>query len=153
MRAMNLNETIQTEWTAPNLFASKKDGSLQLYVEFFKQNHVTAWEFYPIPKMKKFISSLGNTTIFSTFDPKCGYQQVQISDKCQDKRVLRSHHDLSRFMKKLLLFQYTPGTYQGSMHVTSSAVKWQTGLAHLIDIVVFSLNWNRKLHTSEVYLL
>lgn len=56
---------------------------------------------YTVLPMNRFIDFLKYATIFSTFDAKCSYWQVEIVEQGQYKTEFMSHHGLSRCTRTL----------------------------------------------------
>ena len=54
-------------------------GTLRLVINYKPLNKVLQWIRYPIPNKKDLINRLYNETIFSKFDMKYGFWQIQIS--------------------------------------------------------------------------
>ena len=53
---------------APILFAWKKDGTLQMCVDYRSLNKMTKKDVYPIPRIDDLLYRLTNATIFSKID-------------------------------------------------------------------------------------
>ena len=53
---------------APILFARKKDGTLQMCVDYRSLNKMTKKDVYPIPRIDNLLDRLTNATIFSKID-------------------------------------------------------------------------------------
>lgn len=49
--------------------------------------------------MEENIPSLGDSTVFSTLDPYCGYRQIEIDDTDRDETAFTSLHYLFRFVR------------------------------------------------------
>ena len=59
--------------TAPRVFASKKDGTIRLCVDYFRINALAIRDAYPIPRMYERIGSLEHAKVFSTLDVDSAY--------------------------------------------------------------------------------
>lgn len=53
---------------------------------------------------------------------------------------LTLHHGLYRFARMQFVLRNAPGTFQQTMEVTLSPVRWQFSLVYLSDIIIFSQN-------------
>ena len=53
---------------APILFAQKKDGTLQMCMDYRSLNKMTKKDVYPIPRIDDLLDRLTNTAIFSKID-------------------------------------------------------------------------------------
>ena len=60
-------------WGAPVLFVKKKDGSLQLCIDYRELNKVTIKNKYPLPRIDDLFDQLKGATFFSKIDLRTGY--------------------------------------------------------------------------------
>nr|GEV45824.1 hypothetical protein [Tanacetum cinerariifolium] len=74
----------------PVLFQRKKDGSLQMCIDYWALNKVTIKEKYPIPLIVDLFDQLGMARYFTKLDLRSGYYQVRIAeeDDAKTSRVL-----------------------------------------------------------------
>ena len=72
-RKAGVIEPVMSEWTAPVLFAQKKDGKLRFCIDFRKLNSMTIKHTYPFPRMNVCIKSIGKSEYFTTLDAFAGY--------------------------------------------------------------------------------
>ena len=66
-------------WGAPVLFVKKKDGSLQLCIDYRQLNKVTTKNKYPLPRIDDLFDQLQGTRCFSKIDLRSGYHQLLIN--------------------------------------------------------------------------
>lgn len=67
-------EPALTEWASTHVFASNKDGTLCFCVDYRKLNVNTLRDSYPLPRMDRFLDSLGDASIFSTLNASSSYR-------------------------------------------------------------------------------
>ena len=79
-------------WGAPVLFVKKKDGTLQLCVDYRKLNKMTVKNKYPLPRIDDLFNQLKGASIFSKIDLRYGYHQLRIKDADVHKTVFRTRH-------------------------------------------------------------
>ena len=65
---------------APIIFVSKKDGSLQLYIDYYRLNSITVKNYYPLPLMSEILDRLSNTKIYTKLDLRDAYHCIQIKE-------------------------------------------------------------------------
>jgi len=65
---------------APILFVPKRDGTLQLCVDYRGLNKITIKNKYPLPLMSELRSRLGKATIFTKLDQKNGYYLIHMAE-------------------------------------------------------------------------
>lgn len=131
-------EPAKTEWASPIVFAPKKDGQLRFCIDYRRLNALTIRDSYPIPRMDECIDSLGEATIFTTFDCNSGYWQIDLDEQDRDKTSFCSHFGLYRFTRMPFGLRNAPGTFQRAADVILANVKWQFSLAYLDDVIVYS---------------
>ena len=73
-------EPSSSEWASPVVLVPKKDGTLRFCVDYRRLNSLTRRDSYPLPRMDECIDSLGDATIFSTFDCNSGHWQVEVDE-------------------------------------------------------------------------
>ena len=56
-------------------------GALRLVINYKPLNTALKWIRYPIPNKKDLLSRVHNATVFSKFDMKSGFWQIQIDEK------------------------------------------------------------------------
>jgi hypothetical protein len=68
-------------WGAPVLLVKKKDGKLQLCVDYRELNKLTVKNKYPLPRIDDLLDQLGEAKVFSKIDLWSGYHQIRIKPK------------------------------------------------------------------------
>ncbi|XP_061993339.1 uncharacterized protein LOC133711199 [Rosa rugosa] len=69
-----------SSWGAPVLFVKKKDGSLQLCIDYRQLNKVTIKNKYPLPRIDDLFDQLRGARIFSKIDLRSGYHQLLVKE-------------------------------------------------------------------------
>lgn len=65
-------------WGAPVLFVKKKDGTMQLCIDYRELNKVTIKNKYPLPRIDDLFDQLQGSQIFSKIDLRLGYHQLKV---------------------------------------------------------------------------
>ncbi|XP_039134254.1 uncharacterized protein LOC120271646 [Dioscorea cayenensis subsp. rotundata] len=65
-------------WGAPMLFVKKKDGTLQLCIDYRELNKVIVKNKYPLPRIDDLFDQLHGSQVFSKIDLRSGYHQLKI---------------------------------------------------------------------------
>ena len=70
----------------------KKDNSVRFCVDYRRLNEVTKRDVYPLPRIDDAIDALSSANIFSTFDSKSAYWQINMAEHDIEKnRIYNSH--------------------------------------------------------------
>lgn len=73
MLEMKVINPAETEWVVPFVFASKKDGSFRLCLDYGKLQALKKSDLYLIHGMDEYIDSIADALIFSILDDNGGY--------------------------------------------------------------------------------
>ena len=120
------------------LLTPKKDGTLRFCVDFRLLNALTIPDTYPLPRMEDCIDSLGEARLFTTLDALWGYWQVPIAERDRDKTTFTSHMGTFRYKRMPFGLRNAPATFQRTLDIMLSDVRWKTCLVYIDDVVIFS---------------
>lgn len=91
----------------------------------------------PIERMDECLDSLGEAHMLSTLDSESGYWKIEIDDRDREKTTFTSLQRLYRIYKMLFGLKNALSTFQRATNIILSAVKWQSALLYLDDVVLF----------------
>ena len=66
---------------SPILFIKKKDGTMQMCIDYYQINNMIIKNPYTLPRIDDLFDQVGGAKIFSKIDLQFGYHQVQIHDE------------------------------------------------------------------------
>jgi hypothetical protein len=78
-------EPARSPFGAGVLFASKKDGTKRLCVDYRALNKITVKDTYPIPRIDETIDKLREATVFSKMDLTQGFHQIRVHPDHRDR--------------------------------------------------------------------
>lgn len=81
-----------SSWGAPVLFIKKKDGTLQLCVDYRRQNAITIKNRYPLPRIDDLFDHLREAKAFLKIDPRSWYFQLRIREDDIPKTTFRTRY-------------------------------------------------------------
>nr|GEZ10871.1 putative reverse transcriptase domain-containing protein [Tanacetum cinerariifolium] len=84
-------------WGAPALFVKKKDGSLQMCIDYRKLNKLTVKNRYLLPTIDDLFDQLQGSSVYSKIALRSGYQQLRVRDENILKTVFRTHYGHYKF--------------------------------------------------------
>ncbi|KAI3745933.1 hypothetical protein L6452_08345 [Arctium lappa] len=85
-------------WGAPVLFVKKKDGSMQMCIDYRELNKVTIKNKYPLPRIDDLFDQLQGAGCFSKIDLRSGYHQVKVSGEDISKTTFRTRYGHYEFL-------------------------------------------------------
>jgi hypothetical protein len=85
-------------WGTPALFVKKKDGSLQMCVDYHPLNAVTIKNKYPLPHIDVLFDQLAGAKVFSKIDLLSGYHQIKIRTSDVPKTAFSTRYSLYEFL-------------------------------------------------------
>src|SRR5690349_15378674 len=83
-------EPSKSPYGAPVIFVKKKNGELQMCIDYHALNKITIKNRFPIPLIDDLVDRLHNAKIFTKIDLCSGYNQVQIHEEDIDKTTFRT---------------------------------------------------------------
>ena len=129
----------------------KKDGGLHFCIDFRKLNMRTKKDSYPLPHIQKSLESLEGSHIFSSFDFKLGFWQVEMDEASKQ---------YTAFTLGLLVFFEcehmpfglcnAPTTFQRLMQNCLGELNLTYCLIYLDNVITFSNNEDDHLHCMRV---
>lgn len=127
----------QTKLAPSICFATMKDGSVRLYVDYRKLYGITL-SVSPIPRVGECINFLGYATIFFAINNMSCYWQLEILGDDVGKIVLTSNQVQYQCYRMHFERRYVPMKFQLSIDMILSYMKWQYALVYLNDVAISS---------------
>ena len=139
-------------WASPVVLAKKPDGTFRFCVDYRKLNSITERDVYPLPRIDDTLDFLGKNLFFSTMDLAHGYWQILMSDEDRAKTAFICKQGLFEFDVMPFGLTNAPATFQRTMDIVLSGLKWINCLVYLDDIIVFSATFEEHLqHLRKVF--
>lgn len=79
----------------------------------------------------------GEPRSFSTLDCIAGYRQIIVAEEDRDKSAFTCHHRACKRVRLPFRLCNAPALFQRAMDMILAAVKWQTCLIYVDDVIVF----------------
>ncbi|XP_059670687.1 uncharacterized protein LOC132316191 [Cornus florida] len=85
-------------WGAPVLFVKKKDGTMQLCIDYRHLNKVTIRNKYPLSRIDDLFDQLQGANVFSKIDLRSGYHQLKVKDSDISKTAFQTRYGHYEFL-------------------------------------------------------
>nr|GFB58200.1 uncharacterized protein [Tanacetum cinerariifolium] len=128
------------------LFQRKKDGSLQMCIDYRALKKVTTKNKYPIPLIADLFDQLGKARYFTKLDLRSGYYQVWIAEGDDAKTTCVTRYGSYEFLVMPFGLTNAPVTFCTLMNKLFHPFLDKFVVVYLDDIVVYS-------HTLEEHVL
>jgi hypothetical protein len=136
---------------APVLFIKKKDGSLQLCVDFWRLNAITWKDKYPLPLTSKLLDTPSRAKGFTKIDLKHAYHLIWIAAGDEWKTAFHTRYGSFEWLVMPFGLTNAPYDFQRFLNGIFSDLLDVYVIIYLDDILIFSGNKdNHFRHVSEV---
>lgn len=133
-------------WRNPIFFIKKKDGRLQLVVDFRRLNSISSDSCFPLPLIDECITELGGCQYFTTLDLTSAYYQVALSEDAKPKTAFAVNNCLYEFNRMPYGLKNAPALFQRMMQVV---LKNLGILPYIDDIIIANKNFDEHLRSIK----
>ena len=123
---------------APILFVKKKDGSLQLCVDYCKLNLLTKKNWYPLPLIGEALDWLSGTKIYTKLDIWVAYNQVQMKEGDEWKTAFWTQYGHYEYCVMPFRLANALATFQGFINYALWDLLDICCITYLDDILIYS---------------
>ena len=106
-------EKSTSEWASPIMLVKKKDGTLCMYVDYWRLNLVSQVDAYPMPRIDNLINGLGWARFSSTLDLTKGYWQMPVAVEDRHKTMFTTPIGLFQFRVMPFRLSGAPASFSG----------------------------------------
>ena len=125
---------------------------MRFCVDYRKLNKVTKKDSFPLPLIADTLDSLSGTSVYSTFDMKAGYWQIELDPSAREKSAFVTHNGLYEFLVMPFGLTNSGARFQRLMGHILRGLKYRFALIYIGDIIIFSRSVEEHLvHLEEVF--
>ncbi|XP_049392021.1 uncharacterized protein LOC125856500 [Solanum stenotomum] len=106
-------------WGSPVLFVRKKDGTMQMCIDYRQLNKVTIKNKYPLPRIDDLFDQLQGAKCFSKIDLRSGYHQLKIREVDIPKTTFRTRYGHFKFFVMSFGLTNSPAAFMDMMNSVS----------------------------------
>ena len=122
----------------PILFVKKKDGTLQLCINYRGLNHLTRKNCYPLHLINEALNRLVSAKLYTKLDIRSAYNLIQIKEGDEWKTAFQTCYGHFEYHVMPFRLVNTPAMFQGYINRVLHDCLDVTCLAYLDDILIFS---------------
>jgi hypothetical protein len=97
-------------------FVKKKDGSIQLCIDYRELNWVTIKNKYLLPRIDDLFDQLKRALVFSKTDLLSGYHQLKVREEDVLKKAIRTRYGHYEFLVMPFRLTNVPSTFMDLMN-------------------------------------
>lgn len=139
-------------WGAPVLFASKRDGSLRLCIDYRALNKLTIKNSYPLPRIDDIFDQLSYAKYFSKIDLRMGYHQIRMEPESIPLTAFNTRYGHFEFVVLPFGLTNAPAMFMDLMNKVFANELDKFVNAYLDDILVYSKTLEDHLRHLEIVL-
>ena len=132
------------------LFVKKKDGTLQLCIDYRQLNKLTIKNKYLLPRIDDLFDQLKGASIFSNIDLRSGYHQLRIKDVDVHKTAFRTRYGHYEFLVMPFGLTNAPTVFMDLMNRVFRPYVDQFVVVFIYNILVYSKDReNHDMHVRD----
>ena len=145
-------EPSHSAWENPVVIVPKKKGKARFCVDYRRLKNITKKDAYPLPRMEDCLNSLGDAKVFNSHDCTEGYWKVPLRPADGEKTAFTTHAGIYHWLSMPFGLTNAPATFQRSLDIILSGLKWQLCLVYLDDVTIFSASAEQHVKDVDVVL-
>ncbi|GJQ95249.1 putative reverse transcriptase domain-containing protein [Tanacetum coccineum] len=127
-------------WGALVLFVKKKDGSLQMYIDYPELNKLTVKNRYPLPRIDDLFDQLQGSSVYSKIDLRSGYHQLRVREEDISKTAFRTRYRHYEFQVIPFGLTNAPAVFMDLMNRVCKPYRDKFIIVFIDDILIYSKN-------------
>ncbi|GJR75767.1 putative reverse transcriptase domain-containing protein [Tanacetum coccineum] len=127
-------------WGAPVLLVKKKDGSLQMCIDYRELNKLTVKNRFPLPRIDDLFDQLQGSSVYSKIDLRSGYHQLRVREEDISKNAFRTRYGHYEFQVIPFGLTNAPAVFMDLMNRVCKPYLNKFIIVFIDDILIYSKN-------------
>ncbi|GJU41650.1 putative reverse transcriptase domain-containing protein [Tanacetum coccineum] len=127
-------------WGAPILFVKKKDGSLQMCINYRELNKLTVKNRYPLLRIDDLFNQLQGSSVYSKIDLRSGYHQLRVRNEGIPNTTFRTRYGHYEFHVIPFGLTNAPAVFMDLMNRVCKQFLDNFVIVFIDDILIYSRN-------------
>ena len=141
-----------SEWVSPIVVVPKRNGELQLCVDYRRLNSVSQLDSYLMPRIDELIDRVGKANFITTLDLTTGHWQIPMADKDKCKTAFVTPFGSFQFTVMPFGLSGAPASFQRLMDRLLQGCE-DYAVAYIDDFAIFSSDWQDHLKQLQEVLM
>nr|GFA33668.1 putative reverse transcriptase domain-containing protein [Tanacetum cinerariifolium] len=125
-------------WGALVLFVKKKDGSLQMCIDYQELNKLTVKNHYPLPRTDDLFDQLQVSSVYSKIDLRSGYHKLRVREEDIPKTSFRTRYGHYKFQVMPFGLTNAPTVFMDLMNRVCKPDLDKFMIVFIDDILIYS---------------
>jgi transposase InsO family protein len=122
-----------TEWVSPTVIVPKANNDIRICVDMRRVNQAVLRERHPIPTTEELLQDMNKSKVFSKFDLKWGYHQLELHPDSRNLTTFVTHTGLYRYKRLLFGISVASEIFQNEIR---KVVQGIPGVANKSDDII-----------------
>ncbi|GJS40233.1 putative reverse transcriptase domain-containing protein [Tanacetum coccineum] len=138
-------------WGASVLFATKKDGSFRMCIDYRELNKLTVKNRYPLPRIDDLFDQLQGSSVYSKIDLRSGYHKLRVRDEDIPKTAFRMRYGHYEFQVMPFGLTNAPAVFVDLMNRVCKPYLDKFMIVFIDDILIY--NRNKEEHANHLRII